>query len=402
MSGPLRRSLDDTLADHVARFRQMAFVSGPRQVGKTTTCRAVSPDAVYLNWDDQDDRRTILAGPRAVAERAGLDEIRERPRVIVLDEIHKYRRWKTCVKGLFDRHADHARIVVTGSSRMDVYRRGGDSLMGRFLHYRMHPLSVGEIVAPGARASEVLPPSRVKDADWTALVDHGGFPEPFVHRDRAFSTRWRRLRTELLVRQDVRDLTRITELGQLESLVAILSERSGTQISYSNLAGDVSVSVDTARRWIATLVTLHHGFLVRPWTKGVARAIRKEPRWYLRDWSGVADPGRRTETVIACHLLKAVETWEDAGLGRFELRSLRDKDGREADFLVVRDGKPWFVVEAKHAERALDPLVAHWFARVGAVHAFQVVLDMPHVGADAFSQKRPVVVPARSFLSQLP
>jgi len=390
------------LVDHLAAHRQMAFVSGPRQVGKTTTSRGLAPSLSYLNWDDQDDRRILTRGPSAVVERLGLGRLRAEPTIVVFDELHKYRRWRTLLKGLFDRYADRLKIIVTGSSRTDLFRRGGDSLMGRYLPYRMHPLSVGELVSPHPGQDALRPPRRLAPAKWEALWEFGGFPEPFAKRDRRFARRWRQLRGQQLVREEVRDLSRISELGQLEVLVALLDERSGSPISYAGLARDVNVSVDTIRRWVATLCQLHHGFLVRPWFRSVGKSLRKEPKWFLRDWSAIADAGHRAETFVACHLLKAAQTWDDLGFGSHELCYLRDKAKREVDLLVVRDGSPWFMVEVKHRDTELGRALAHFQGQIGAPHAFQAVVDLPFVDADCFARNDPCIVPARTLLSQLP
>lgn len=393
------RFYDALLRDHLAAHRQMALVSGPRQVGKTTACRAVA-DA-YLNWDNVDDRRLLLKGPAAIATAAGLDRLRARPPVAVLDELHKHSKWKGLLKGLFDTYGDRAKWIVTGSSRLDVFRRGGDSLMGRYLLYRVHPWSVAECLRPEVPEKAIRPPREIAEEDWNALVVHGGFPEPFLKRDARFTNRWRSLRHEQLSREDLRDVTRVQDLGAIEVLMRVLEERSAQQLVYSNLASEIGVAVDTIRRWIDLLGRLHLGFLVRPWFKNVTKSLRKEPKWFLRDWSGVADDGARAETLVACHLLKAVEGWTDLGLGTYELRYLRDKLKREVDFVVVRDGKPWFLVEVKKADANLSPALARFQAETGADHAFQVVLDLPYEEANCFAHRKPIVVPARTFLSQL-
>ncbi len=378
----------------------MAFVTGPRQVGKTTTCRALT--SAYLNWDNQDDRRVLLAGPGAVAARIGLTELHAEPLTCTFDELHKYRRWRTLLKGFFDTYGERVRPIVTGSSHLDVFRRGGESLMGRYLHYRMHPLSVAELARQEVPRQPTRKPKRIAEQKFQALLEHGGYPEPFLKRSRRFSNRWRDLRAAQMLREDVRDLTLIQQLGQVEHLGRLLAERSGQALVLSNLAGEVQVSVDTARRWVGALCSLHWGFLVRPFWRNVAKALRKEPKWYLRDWSTCPDLGARAETFVACHLLKATEGWHDLGLGAFELRYLRDKQKREVDFLVVRDRKPWFLVEVKASDRTLSPSLAHFQGQTGASHALQVVLDMPYVDADCFGQGHaPIVVPARTFLSQL-
>jgi uncharacterized protein len=393
------RLYTEVLTDHLRRHRQMALVSGPRQVGKTTACRSIS-DA-YLNWDNIDDRRRLLRGPAALAEALQLDQLRTRAPIAVLDELHKYTKWKTLLKGFFDTYGDRVRLIVTGSSRIDIFRRGSDSLMGRYLLYRMHPFSVGESLRTAVPSKELQPPAEVATSDWDALWEHGGFPEPFFRRDSRFTRRWRSLRQEQLSHEDLREVAQVTDLGTMETLMQLLSERSAQQLVYSSLAREIQVSVDTVKRWIDLLARLHYGFMVRPWFANVAKALRKEPKWFQRDWSGLADDGARAETFVACHLLKAVEGWTDLGFGDFELRYLRDKQKREVDFLVVRDRKPWFLIEVKLSETSLAPSLAYFQGQTKAPHAFQVVMSLAYQPADCFAIHRPVVVPAKSFLSQL-
>jgi predicted AAA+ superfamily ATPase len=404
-----RRLYEFLLREHLATHRQMAFVSGPRQVGKTTTCRSLAD--FYLNWDNQEDRELILAGQKPLASHLGLDRLRP-PNgpgrapvpIVLLDELHKYPRWKLFLKGLFDTLGDGLRVMVTGSSRLDTYRKMGDSLMGRYFLYHMHPFSVAETVAQELPDPEqvIRHPRRPLESEFAALWRFGGYPEPFLKRDPRFSRRWQALRQAQLLREDVREQTQIQQIDQLAVLMELLGNRSGDPLVYSNLAGAVRVSVDTLRRWIDTLAGLHHGFLVRPWFKNISRSLRKEPKWYLRDWSAVEDTGKRAETLVACHLLKAVDGWNDMGLGRFQLGYLRDKEGREVDFVVVRDGAPWFLVEVKYGRSPIGPGLAYYQRQTGAPFAFQVELEPEYVEADCFAKPRgPLAVPARTFLSQL-
>jgi len=398
----MKRIYDSLLSDHFRNRRQMAFVTGPRQVGKTTTCRGAG--TIYFDWDSPEHSRLIVSGPEAVAGAAGLNQLHEEPRlpVLVFDELHKYPRWKNFLKGFFDRFENRCRIVVTGSSRLDVYRRGGDSLMGRYFLFRMHPLSVAELISPDIPGGSIIrKPQSIDDTAWNALWHYGGFPEPFLSADDRFSTQWQGLRHAQLFREDARDLTRIQDIALLEIMGRLLEERSGEQLVYGNLARDVGVSPVTAKQWVETLCSLHAGFLVRPWFRNVSSALRKEPKWFVRDWAMVKDPGKRFETLIANHLLKAVEGWTDLGMGSFALHYLRDKQKREVDFLVVRDGQPWFLVEAKVSDATLSPALQHFQRQTGAAHAFQVIEKLTYANADCFSRNDPVVVPARTFLSQL-
>jgi predicted AAA+ superfamily ATPase len=355
----------------------------------------------YFNWDNADDRRVILRGPAAVTERIQLAKLRPTQPIIVFDELHKDKKWKAFLKGFFDVYGERARIIVTGSSRLDVFRRGSDSLMGRYFLYRMHPFTVGEAIRIDIPKDVIQAPSPLIEDEWQALWEHGGFPEPFLRRDARFTRRWRSLRHDQLTHEDIRNVAQIETLGSLETLTQILAERSGQQLIYSNLANEVGVAVDTVRRWIDVLERLHFGFLIRPWFTNVTKSLRKEPKWFLRDWSGIDVPGQRAETFMACHLLKAVEGWTDLGFGTFQLRYLRDKLKREVDFLVVRDRKPWFLVEVGTSGTKLSDSLGHFQKETKAKHAFQVSFELPHIQADCFSRTDPAIVPARTLLSQL-
>lgn len=395
----LPRLYDQLLNAHFEDNRQMAFLSGPRQVGKTEVARRLAD--VYLNFDDLGDRAVILRGAAAVAARAELERPRGRMPIVALDEIHKFQKWKAFLKGFFDSYGSQCGILATGSARMDIFKKGGDSLLGRYFLYRQHPFSVGEILRPEPPTEPIRESKPIDEAAWEALWRFGGFPEPMVRQSATFLRKWQTARMDLLLREDVRDLTRVQELRGIETIGHLLASRSGGQLIFSNLATEVGVSVDTVRRWVTILSELYVGFELRPWFRNVAKALRKEPKWYLRDWSGITDPGARAETFAACHLLKAVETWTDLGLGAFELRYMRDKIKREVDFLIVRDGEPWVLIEIKSTRETLSPHLFHFQKQTGAKHAFQAVMDLPHEAINCFAHAGPVVVPLRTLLSQL-
>ena len=344
----MKRIYEAALDEHIKSLRQMAFLTGPRQVGKTTTCRALAVEGRYVNWDKQTDRAAILKGPDEVATALQLHQLAAAKPLIVFDEIHKYSKWKNFLKGFFDEYGLQSTVIVTGSSRLDVYKRGGDSLMGRYFSYRMHPVSLAELTRTNLSETGIQNPQRSAPEALEHLLAFGGFPEPFLKADSRFSARWRRLRGEQLVREDIRDLTRIQDIGQLEILMQSLTAQAGQLVNFSTLANRINVSVDTIRRWIGSLQSFYFCFEVRPWFRNVAKSLRKQPKLYLWDWSlAPAEGGARYENLIASHLLKSVHWWTDRGLGNFGLYVLRDKTGREVDFLVVKDNAPWFLVEVK-------------------------------------------------------
>ena len=400
----LRRLSGDLIA-HYQNHRQMIFLSGPRQVGKTTLARALIgrfASGHYFNWDDPAHRRLVLNGPQDIARRAGLERLQADPPLCVFDELHKYRRWRDFLKGFFDLYENHAKTMVTGSASLTTFKRGGDSLMGRYFPYTLHPLSVAECAGSGVSEPIIQSPARIDDEEWDALWHFGGFPEPFLKAEKRFYNRWRKLRSEQLFREDMRDLTRIQELGQVEVLAELLRQHAGQLTSYASLSRGVRASLDTVRRWISTLEALYYCFAVRPWHHNVARALRKEPKYFLWDWSQVEAPGARAENLVACALLKATRGWTESGQGDFSLHFVRDKQKREVDFLVARDRRPWFLVEVKSGGGAgLADSLRYFQKQTEARHAFQVAMDAEFIDRDCFEHSRPVIVPGRTFLSQL-
>lgn len=399
----MKRLYDILIRDHLRDHRQMVFLTGPRQVGKTTTGRAsAGPRHTYLNWDVQTDRLILTRGPTKLAEQLRLSTSMPRPATVVLDEIHKYRKWRTFLKGWFDAWSSRCRTIVTGSARLDVFRRGGDSLMGRYFLYRMHPISVGEIHPGWSAETDIRRPRRVGTDAIRHLLTYGGYPEPFLKSSSRFWNRWQRLRVEQLFRDDLRDLTRIQEMGQMQVLAQLIETRVGQPVNLSNLAAEVNISVDTVRRWLFTLEAVYHSFIVRPWHRNVAKSLRKQPKIYLWDWSRTVNGGARVENFVASHLLKAVHGWTDAGLGDYGLYYLRDKMRREVDFLMIRNGKPWFLVEVKSSgRRELNPNLSYYQNQIGATHAFQIAFDLPFEERDCFVETTPLRIPAETLLSQL-
>ncbi len=401
----MKRIYSSIIKEHFKHHQQMIFLIGPRQAGKTTVAliaKEFTSQFAYLNWDNLDHRKIILEGVNSVASFAGLDKLTLDIPIIVFDEIHKYGKWKTFLKGFFDTYKGKVKIIVTGSSRLDVYKKGGDSLMGRYFPYRLHQLSLAELRRVDLSVKEINKPFQSKSHDLKKLLKNGGFPEPFIKNDPKFLNRWKTLRQEQLIREDIRDLSRIQELGQIELLAEILKHQAGQLTNYSSLANKVNVSSDTIRRWIKTLQAFFYCFTVQPWSKNIPRSLIKEPKTYMWDWINVDEEGSRVENLVASHLLKAVHYWTDCGLGQYGLWFVRDKEKREVDFLVSRDKKPWFLVEVKLSSKSgISKNLVYFQEKIKAKHAFQVVFNMEYVSQDCFKHTGPIIVPAKTFLAQL-
>ena len=377
----MKRIYQYVIEEHLTSYDQMIFLAGPRQVGKTTIATSIKTlfqHTKFLNWDKLKDREQIVSGTSLLQE-LPLDAILKTKPLIVFDEIHKYSKWKIFLKGLIDEYKTKLHIIVTGSCKLDVYRKGGDSLMGRYLLYNIHPISIAELLRTSIIDKPISMPKKISDDLYDALLEFGGFPEPFIKQNKRFYTRWKNLRYEQMLKEDIRDSSQIHEISQLELLSYILQYQSAQLLNYSSLSKKIRVSDQTIRRWIELLKAYYYCFTIIPWYYNISRSLLKEPKIYLWDWSTVEDKGKKTENFIACHLLKAVNFWNDIGLGKYNLYYLRDKDKKEVDFLVTENNKPWFLVEVKSsAKESISKNLYYFQKQTGAKHAFQIVLQNDH------------------------
>lgn len=367
---------------------KMVFIGGARQVGKTTFAvellgkKFESP--AYFNWDNRSDRREITSG-----RWPGDADL------IILDEIHKLKGWKGLVKGEYDKLKGRYRFLVTGSARLDVIRRAGESLQGRYHYYRMHPFSLAEMKGKGA-VPKVFDEISVGDdssgEEYNALLKYGGFPEPLFRQSPRHLRRWHNEKIERMFRDDITAVEQIRDLGRMQLLSDILPERVGSLFSINSVSEDLDVGFKAVSNWIAVLESFYYHFRIRPFVHRWIRSIKKEPKLYLWDWSEIRDPGARFENMVAGHLLKLCHFLYDRDGYFVELHFLRDMAGKEADFLVTVDHKPWFVVEAKLSDDNISPALIYFKEKLKIPFAYQLT-GKPHVhkivhGAHVVSAER--------------
>lgn len=370
------------IQDLALKRGKMAFICGPRQVGKTTLAKSFRADVsqfVYKNWDETTFRKMWVKSPNQVEHDFALEVIRGQ-KLLVLDEIHKSKGWKQKLKGIYDVLGDQISVIVTGSARLNVFNRGGDSLMGRYLNFRLHPLSYGEvtkgpILDPESwKESLFVKSSRKYDhSPVSRLLKLSGFPEPYFSNSEKILKIWRAGRNEKIVREDLRDLSRLLELSQVEMLASLLPSKVGSPLSVQSLREDLEVAHDTVSRWLRYLGELFYFFEIKPWSKSIPRSLKKEGKIYLYDWTEVEDEGAKFENFVACHLLKACHYWTDTGEGQFDLFYLRNKEKQEIDFVIVKDKKPWLCVEAKVSDTQINDLMIQKFLRHTKCPYVQVV-----------------------------
>ena len=359
--------------------KKMVFVGDPRQVGKTTFAlgflgkNADETHPAYLNWDHP----SIPPGLRKA-------ELPDGQPLVLLDEIHKYARWRNLIKGIYDTEKSRRKILVTGSARLDYYRKGGDSLAGRYRYFRLHPFSLREL--------SVTP----KRSDLEALLKFGGFPEPLFSQNEAEHRIWRRDRISRVVREDLRDLENVREISLIEHLTDLLPSKVGSPLSVKSLREDLQVDHKTAERWVQILENLYVCFRLSPYGAPRVRAVKKERKLYLWDWSSVEGDGPRLENLVASQLLKYCHWVEDTEGYSMDLRYLRDTDKREVDFVVLKDRKPLFAVECKSGEKAVGSAIQYFADRTPIPHFYQV-----HLGERHFSTGRITVLPLIRFCLDL-
>ena len=374
---PLRRYLASPIKDDLQY--KMVFLGGPRQVGKTTLALGILGAGKrrhpgYLNWDDPGARPALMRGDLPGGER-----------LLVFDEIHKYPRWRNLVKGLYDTRDDEVSFLVTGSARLDHYRKGGDSLQGRYHHYRLHPFSLGELNAAAS------------SSDLETLMQFGGFPEPLLSGEVRIWRRWQRERLSRVVYEDLRDLENVRQVALIELLLEALPERVGSPLSIRSLSEGLQVAHATVGHWLGILENLYVCFRIPPFGAPRIRAVKKETKLYFWDWSQAREPGGRFENLVACHLLKYCHHLEDTEGCRMELRFLRDTDLREVDFVVLQDRKPLFAVECKSGEKSPGKAIAYFRQRTEIPAFYQV-----HRGRrDYATNDGTRVLPFRTFCREL-
>lgn len=354
--------------------RKMVFLGGPRQVGKTTLAKRVLENpSGYLNWDAPAHREHILRGRLPEAE------------MWVFDELHKYRKWRGWLKGLYDTRNKGQRILVTGSARLDYYRHGGDSLQGRYHFWRLHPLSVGELHIKTAKA-------------FRDLLVLGGFPEPYFGGSETEARRWSREYRTRLIQEDILGLEQVKDIGTLEQLVLRLPELVGSPLSINALREDLQVNHRTAERWVSVLERMYAIFRIAPFGAPKIRAVKKEQKHYHYDWSLVRNEGARFENLVACHLMKWIHFMQDSEGRDFELRFFRDVYGHEIDFVVAENGRPLKFIECKLSDDKPGPGMHALRKRFPESEFLQVVYKdiEPYVTPDGIR-----AVPAIKFLAGL-
>jgi len=372
----MRRYLEESIKQDLKE--KIVILSGPRQVGKTTLSKQLIPAFVYLNFDSSSDRNILRK-----------QEWDRDAQLVIFDELHKMKNWKSWIKGIYDTEGIPPSLLVTGSARIETARKGGDSLAGRFFSYRLHPLSVKEICRFLKEE-----PKRALDK----LISLGGFPEPYLKGKESFAKRWRRTHVDTIIRQDLIDLEKVRDIKSIEILIDLLKARVGSSTSYSSLAEDLQVSIHTVKHWLQILENLYVIFPVRPYHRNIARSILKEPKYYFYDTGAVEGGiGAKLENVVALELLKELHFIEDTTGSKVSLHYIRDKLKNEVDFLAVVDGQPVLMLEVKVSDDSFSKSLYRFRGFLKGTKSVQVVYHLDR----RKSSKQVNMMPVHEFLADL-
>lgn len=404
-----QRSLYKKVWTELSREKSMIFMAGPRQAGKTTLAQILSQsftNSLYFNWDIPEHRTKLLNNPNFFEEVTRRDASKP---IIILDEIHKFKDWKNYLKGIYDQFHNQYQFLVSGSGRLDIYQRGGDSLAGRYYLFHLWPFSIAELGGRNREIKDFLKNPldiSIDDSDklkntWSRLSEMSGFPEPFLLNKDTSYRRWSNTYSNQLIREDIRDLTAVKSIKELETLYFLLPSKIGSPLSIPSLASDLRVSYNSIRNWLSVFELVFLVFSVYPWTKKISRAIQKERKIYFWDFPRIKDKSARFENMIAAELFRAVTQWNDLGYGSFTLHFIRNKEKQEVDFLIANQGDPVVLIEAKMSDSKVSP----------ALKKFQTNLQIPavqlvgnHEGYKLISNngQKILIAPAFQWLSRLP
>lgn len=336
--------------------KKMVFIVGPRQVGKTWLAKEIMKEyknPLYLNFDNSDHREIIK-------KQSWLLDVD----LIVFDEIHKMPKWKNYLKGVYDTKSDNIHILVTGSARMDAFKKVGDSLAGRFYIHHLFPFTVSELEGSDLKNVSSL------------LMERSGFPEPLLASDNEEANRWRNLYTDSLLGQDVLEFQDIDKINAIRLVYQSLKSKVGSSLNYSAIARDIGISPATVKKYIEILEAIYVIFIVKPYTFKISRSILKEPKIYFFDYALVTDIGARFENFIAFSLYKKIKLKNDIHGTSYSLGFLKTKEKKEVDFAIANNQNDLVeIIEAKVSDENISKTL-EYFQEKYKVNATQVVYNL--------------------------
>lgn len=340
------RTLEPKLLALARRFPAVT-VTGPRQSGKTTLCRAAFPDKPYVSLEAPDVRQYATEDPRGF--------LRDHRDGAILDEVQRAPELLSYLQPLLDERPTPGHFILTGSANLGLLESVSQSLAGRTALLNLLPLSLEEVRRfPGG------------PGDLFSLLWHGGYPAIFDrHPD---PTDWLSSYVGTYVERDVRQILNVGDLLAFQTFLRLCAGRSAQLLNLSALGADAGVTHATARAWISVLEASFVAYRLAPFHSNLVKRLVKTPKLHLYDSGllcfllGIRSPdqlrehplrGAIFETWVASEVLKArVHRGLPAGMFFY-----RDRKGEEVD-IVVETGRRIVAVETKSARTVVSDFFA--------------------------------------------
>lgn len=337
----VHRHLHPLLLSSAAKYPAVTL-TGPRQSGKSTLCRAAFPNHDYVNLEAPDTRQFALDDPRGF--------LNQLTNPVILDEVQRAPDLASYLLPLIDADPTPGRWILTGSQNFLLMKSVSQSLAGRAAVLRLPPLSWAEV-------SGFDSPPRSLDAALLA----GGYPR--IHDQRLDPAQWLGSYVATYVERDVRSLLNVGDLSTFQRFLQLCAGRTGQLLNAASLAADAGVTQPTAKAWLSVLEASFIIHLLRPWATNHGKRLVKAPKIHFWD-SGLAAwlIGIRDTEQLAVHPLRGAlfESWVVSEILKQRLAAgdasgvcmYRDAAGREADALLERHGAgaALALVEAKSGQ----------------------------------------------------
>jgi len=390
--------------------KSMVFLAGPRQSGKTTLSRIISKrfsNRLYFNWDIYEDRTLLLNNPLFFEQ---MDRVDQSKPLVIFDEIQKYKDWKNYLKGIYDQFNDRYNFLISGSGRLDIYQKGGDSLAGRYFLFHLWPFTIGELCHQGNYSIEefLKNPLQINisyekqyEEIWKQISEQSGFPEPFLSSQKTTYRRWSRIYSQQLIHEDIRNLTQIKAIADLENLYLLIPDRVSSPLSVPSLSQDLHVTYNSINQWLELFERFFISFTIRPWSKNISRAVHKERKLYIWDVPRIKNPGLKFENMVAIELYRAVTSWNDIGYGNFALHYIKNKEKQEVDFLIANDNEPVLLIETKLSDTKPSTALIKFQNQLN-IPAVQLISSGNSFKLFSNNQLSILVAPACLFFPNLP
>ncbi|MDI9348081.1 MAG: ATP-binding protein [Methylacidiphilales bacterium] len=356
----MKRDLDSVISNSINA--KPVILVGARQAGKTTLAKMIASQAngyQYFNYDVAEDRKIIL--------KQAWDSYSS---VLILDEIQKMKQWKTWLKGVIDSKKPKMKLLVTGSMKLNLLRRSGDSLAGRYLQHHLYPVTIAELQ---------------QEYSWDAqqslehLLRRGGFPEPCLATNDATAQQWHNQYARDIIRNDLLELDSIRSISSIDVLYEELRSKVGSPLSITALARDIGLSHHLVQKYLTLFEAVFLLFKITPWHKNIAHANKLQPKYYFYDVSQVKrSRGVTLENIVAIELHQWVQLQNDLGKGSYALHYIRTKDDAEVDFVISNHNTPTLLIECKQSDGKPSKSLINIAKRCGNAETIQLVEQINH------------------------